>query len=448
MKMEGLPKIAIDSFLHYYDQVVSGKTGLICDSEIRPIDPAEIESYKSLRPYIPQGYDSLSRSARIVLNGGLGTSMGLTSTKSLLKVKNGKSFLEIILQQADHQKVQLVLMNSYNTHEETVYATESIKPSSPPLFFLQHKFPKILKDTLAPADWPDDRALEWNPPGHGNLFIALETSGTLQRLLDNGIQYAFVSNADNLGADMDLSLLGYFVNRQFPFMMEVAQRTPADIKGGHLARHRKGHLILRESAQCPRNELKAFQDIGFYRYFNTNNIWLNLLFIKQVLEKEGNILLPLILNSKTVDPRDEMSPAVFQIESAIGAAISIFPGASAVIVPKDRLIPVKKCNDLLLVMSDCFILSPEGRLVWNKNKKKGGIRIDLDPKFYAKIDQLKARFPDGAPSLSDCEELIIIGDVRFESNVTIQGSVKIENHGLQQAVIKKDTLIERNLTFY
>ncbi|MEW5908190.1 MAG: UTP--glucose-1-phosphate uridylyltransferase, partial [Thermodesulfobacteriota bacterium] len=186
----------------------------------------------------------------------------------------------------------------------------------------------------------------------------------------------------------------------------------------------------------------------FYRYFNTNNIWLNLCFVKEFLEKEGNILLPLILNPKRVDPRNDNSPGVFQIESAIGAAISIFPGASAVIVPKDRLIPVKKCNDLLLVESDCFVLNSEGRLVWNPNKKQQAIRIDLDSAFYGKIDRLNARFNEGIPSLLNCDALTIIGDVRFESNVAIHGTVRIENQGPAQAVINKGSVIDRDLTFF
>jgi UTP--glucose-1-phosphate uridylyltransferase len=45
-----------------------------------------------------------------------------------------------------------------------------------------------------------------------------------------------VSNSDNLGATLDLKLLGHFVSSDAPFMMEVAQRTESDKKGGHLCR--------------------------------------------------------------------------------------------------------------------------------------------------------------------------------------------------------------------
>ncbi len=120
---------------------------------------------------------------------------------------------------------------------------------------MQHKFPKILQKDYSPASWPKNPKLEWNPPGHGDVYTALLTSGMLDSLLADGIIYAFISNSDNLGARLDESLLGYFAHHQFPFMMEVAEKTPADIKGGHLARHKNGRLILREAAQCPANEL-------------------------------------------------------------------------------------------------------------------------------------------------------------------------------------------------
>jgi UTP--glucose-1-phosphate uridylyltransferase len=94
--------------------------------------------------------------------------------------------------------------------------------------------------------------------------------------LDEGARYALIVNGDNLGATLDPALLGYFSSHRLPFMMEVAQRTPTDMKGGHLARNTNGSLILREIAQCPEEDLAAFQDIEKYRYFNVNSLWINL----------------------------------------------------------------------------------------------------------------------------------------------------------------------------
>jgi UTP--glucose-1-phosphate uridylyltransferase len=269
--------------------------------------------------------------------------------------------------------------------------------------------------------------------------------------LDDGIQYAFISNSDNLGARLDESLLGYFTHHQFPFMMEVAEKTPADIKGGHLARHKNGRLILREAAQCPADELDAFQDIQRYRFFNTNNVWINLKALKTLFDQQKMIHLPLIVNPKTLDPRDKNSPLVYQIESAMGAAISLFAGATAVNVPRTRFYPVKTCSDLLVVRSDCFVYAEDESLRINpiriKSNKPETTKVKLDPRYYGKIDDLDQRFAAGIPSLVECDALTIEGDVRFEKNVTIKGSVGIKNRQDSPAVIRAGTVIDKDLVF-
>jgi len=441
----------IDAFAHYYRLLVGGETGLIHDAEILPIEPREIPRASELAGYAEGGRRALNQSVRIVLNGGLGTSMGLIGPKSLLKVKQGLSFLEIILRQADLGPSRIALMNSFNTHAATLSEITKLKPARPPLFFLQHKFPKILQGELTPVDWPQNRELEWNPPGHGDVYAALHASGMLQTLLDDGVRYGFICNSDNLGAGIDEALLGYFAEKHLPFMMEVAEKTPADIKGGHLARHRNGRLILREAAQCPKHEIAAFQDIQRYRFFNTNNIWINLEFLRDLIARRRIIELPMIVNPKTVDPRDAQSPRVYQIETAMGSGISLFEGAAAVNVPRSRFLPVKTCNDLLAVRSDCFVYSESEGLKLNPAREAAGrteaIKIKLDSKYYGKFDLLEERFKEGEPSLVECDGLTINGDVRFEKGVVIRGAVAITNSGAAPAVIKAGTVIERNLVF-
>ena len=449
MQSEGLPSPVVDTFAYYFNQLIQGETGLVYDRDIRPVDPDEIEQFHNLGNYAAAGIENFHQTVRIVLNGGLGTSMGLTSAKSLIKIKGGKSFLDVILKQTQNHAVTLAFMNSFSTHEDTMDAISTLKPARIPIVFQQHKFPKILQKDLSPANWPKNPNLEWNPPGHGDVYTALLTSGMLKKLLDQGIFYAFISNSDNLGARLDESLLGYFAKHQFPFMMEVAKKTPADIKGGHVARHKNGRLILREAAQCPKNELDAFQDIRRYRYFNTNNIWINLKALKTLFDERKMINLPLILNSKTLDPRDETSPPVYQVESAMGAAISLFDGAAAVRVPRNRFFPVKTCSDLLAVRSDCFVYSEDQGLRINPArkamKKTDVIKIKLDPKYYGKIDNLDERFTFGVPSLVDCDSLTIEGDVGFEKDVTIKGSVCIKNRQKSRAIIKAGTIIDQDL---
>jgi UTP--glucose-1-phosphate uridylyltransferase len=446
-KMESakLHPLVINTFTYYYKKVVSGATGLISKRDIKPVAPDEIEDASRIKEYDESGRKALSCTVIIKLNGGLGTSMGLTKAKSFLKVKNEKTFLEIILKQAERCLVKLALMNSFSTHEDTIATLSMIKPSDSPLLFIQNKFPKILREDLAPATWPKNPDLEWNPPGHGDIYSAIYTSGVLNSLLKNGIEYAFISNSDNLGATMDESLLGYFSENRLPFMMEVAPRTPSDVKGGHIARHINGRLILRESAQCPQDEMDAFTDIKFYRFFNTNNIWINLKVLEKLIEKHNTINLPIIKNQKTLDPRDENSPKVFQVETAMGAAISLFEGATAIRVPTSRFVPVKKCNDLLAIRSDRFVFSKEDNLILNPRISSQTIAIDLDQKYYGKIDLFDERFAEGIPSLIDCESLTIDGDVRFEKNVTIKGEVVIKNISKSQAVIKERSVIDKDV---
>jgi len=441
MKADGLAPVVRDTFAHYYRQVCNCETGLISDREIRPIHPDEMILYEDLGEFAANGRAVAHQAMMIRLNGGLGTSMGLTGPKSLLPVKNGKSFLEIIIGQTEHQGTTLALMNSFNTHAATLAALKQINPKQNPHLFIQNKFPKIRREDLTPAQWPTDPSLEWNPPGHGDVFTALSASGMLEDLIHRGIKYAFIANSDNLGAAMDAGLLGYFAENSFPFMMEVAEKTPSDIKGGHLARRYNGRLVLRESAQCPEDELDAFKDIRRYRYFNTNNIWVNLERLQVIFEKEGAIHLPIIVNPKTLDPRDENSAPVYQIETAMGAAVALFDDASAVRVPRSRFMPVKKCNDLMAVRSDCYRLNTDFKLHQNPDRTLPAIQIQLDKRYFQKIDDFDARFANGVPSLIDCESLIIQGDVAFETDVVIKGKVKIKNNGHRQITVRSGIIV-------
>lgn len=446
MRRAKLPPVVLETFAYYYDQVISGATGMISDHEIRPVPGTEIADAAALDRYTPAGRAVLGQAVQIVLNGGLGTSMGLTGPKSLLQVKDSKTFLQIIIEQAANANVGLAFMNSFNTDAQTRAAVRALAPQTPPRFFLQHKFPKILRDDFSPARWPEDPELEWNPPGHGEIYTALATSGLLADLLSEGLRYALIVNCDNLGATLDPALLGYFSSHGFPFMMEVAQRTPTDMKGGHLARHANGRLILREIAQCPETDLAAFQDIGYYRYFNVNSLWIDLQALFALVRDGRVIQLPMILNPKTLDPRNARSPAVYQVETAMGAAISLFEGATAVAVPDARFQPVKKCADLLARRSDCFIFNANGSLVPNPARRLGRIQVDLDPAFYTLIDDFEQRFAGGIPSLIACEALAIEGDVYFESGVVIRGRVRIHNPAPTPAVIPAASVIESDLT--
>jgi len=269
--------------------------------------------------------------------------------------------------------------------------------------------------------------MEWCPPGHGDLYPALLGSGTLDKLLANGFKYMFVSNSDNLGATMDLKLLTWFVSSGAPFAMECAQRTDADKKGGHLC-HVGNKLALRESAQCPDEDEKAFQDTSTHQFFNTNNLWVNLESLKAAMVKYGGKLpLPVIKNGKTVDPRDKASTKVLQLETAMGAAIECFTGAQAILVPRTRFAPVKTTNDLLALMSDAYEVTPDHRMVLKALRKGKPPDIKLDG-AYKFVDDLYKLVPNGAPSLIDCNKLVIEGKgVVIPPSAVFKGKVTIKN---------------------
>jgi UTP--glucose-1-phosphate uridylyltransferase len=443
MRAEGIPDLAIRVFHHYYTEFFKTSTGLISDADILPVtELPKAENFPE--SYRTAGESALPHTLFIRLNGGLGTSMGLSRVKSLLQVKEGLTIFDIIVNQALKLNVPLVLMNSFNTHEDTIAALQKypvlLEQNIPP-YFVQHKIPKIARDDAAPIQWTADPILEWCPPGHGDIYTALVTTGMLDRMLNEGYQYAFVSNSDNLGAVLDATILGYFVAHEIPFMMEVAERTLADQKGGHVAQRRDGQLILREFAQCPPEDVETFQDISHHRYFNTNSLWINLRALKHKLDQnEQMIILPLIKNEKTVDPRDSSSPAVVQLETAMGAAIAVFDGSQVLSVPRTRMVPIKTTNDLLAVRSDAFQLTEMYTLALHPEHPYLRPIVNLDPRYYKLIDDLDRRFPYGPPSLVHCRSLEVEGDMLFGQNIVIQGDVKIVNTTDQPAFISNLTL--------
>ena len=339
MEAEGIPEAAIATFRHYYEQLESGETGMLPEDSIEPVE--EVAEFDEL----PDEDGPLDRAVVLKLNGGLGTSMGMTQAKSLIEAKDGLSFLDIVARQVTALRaragapVPLVLMNSFYTRDDSLEKlAEHPELESPvPADFVQHKEPKLRVDDLTPVEWPDDPAQEWCPPGHGDLYTALLTSGMLDALLDAGYRWAFISNSDNLAAVLEPRVLAWIAREEIPFVMEVTDRTEADRKGGHIAR-RGDRYLLRETAQTPEEDLDALQDISRHRYVNTNNLWVDLEALKATIaERDGVLGLPLIVNKKTVDPGDKSTPEVFQLETAMGAAIGVFEGARPLRVPRSRL---------------------------------------------------------------------------------------------------------------
>ncbi|GAB79365.1 UTP--glucose-1-phosphate uridylyltransferase [Austwickia chelonae] len=440
MAREGICQEAIDVFSHYYRELEGGATGLIPESSIDPLPrpphltDIDIDDHEARA--------ALDRTVVLKLNGGLATSMGMSRAKSLLEVSDGRSFLDLICAQVRHARQEygarlpLLFMNSFRTSADTLEAMKAhpdIAYDGLPLDFVQNSEPKLRADDLTPVTWPDDPELEWCPPGHGDLYTALLATGILEKLIDMGFRYATVSNSDNLGATPDPRIAGWFAASGAPYAAEVCRRTVGDRKGGHLAvRKADGRLVLRETAQTSDEDMVHFTDEKVHAFVNTNNLWFDLEQLLDVLRSRDGVLgLPLIRNAKTVDPADPSSPKVYQIESAMGAAVEIFDGAQAIEVDRTRFLPVKTTNDLLLMRSDAYRVAGNGTVA----RVSACIpTVNLDDRYYRRITDFEERFPHGSPSLKETVSLTVRGDWSFGAGVSCVGEVSLAEHDEPQSI--------------
>ncbi|HVX55796.1 UTP--glucose-1-phosphate uridylyltransferase [Nocardioides sp.] len=437
MRDAGVDEVAVLTFAHYYRQLELGETGMIPESSIEPVD---IPSLRDVEVSDEAAAAAIRTTAVIKLNGGLGTSMGMDRAKSLLCVRRGMSFLDIIARQILHLRsvydapLPLLLMNSFRTSADTIDALArytDLPVEGLPLEFRQNMEPRLLADTLMPLSWPRDPDLEWCPPGHGDIYTALRGSGLLDTLLEQGYERVFVSNSDNLGAVPDARVAGWFADSGAPFAIEAVRRTASDRKGGHFARRKAdGRLVLRETAQTLPEDRKALENLDRHRYCSTNNIWFDLRAMKQTLDARDGILgLPLIRNEKTADPGDPSTPSVVQVETAMGSAVEVFDDARLIEVGRDRFIPVKTTNDLLVLRSDVYEIT-EGFVL---DQVAADVPyVDLDSDYYKVVSEFEKRFPEGAPSMKKASSLRVTGDWTFGPGVQIVGDVRLETDSAQR----------------
>jgi phosphoglucomutase len=451
MEKEGISEAAISAFEASFKALVSGESGIIPETSITPVPDLLSADAISVEP----DTELLSKTVVLKLNGGLGTSMGLDKAKSLLEVKDGLTFLDFTAKQVSYMRkqfgnVKFMLMNSFSTSDDTLAFFQEKYPAlaaEEGLEMLQNKVPKLDANTFMPATYEPSPDNEWCPPGHGDLYAALVGSGSLKNLLDKGYKYMFVSNSDNLGATLDLKILTHFATSDSPFMMECAARTENDKKGGHLAiRNSDNQLILRESAMCADEDEGAFQDITKHRFFNTNNLWIRLDKLQEIIDAQGGFIpLPMIRNNKTVNPKDDTTTKVVQLETAMGAAIECFQGASAIVVPRSRFAPVKKCNDLLLLRSDAYEVNDDFTLVLSEKCGGSAPVISLDSKLYKLVNQLEEATVNGVPSIAKCNRLTIKGKVLMTRKTTFVGTVTVTNTGSEAKLVPQTTFTDTSI---
>lgn len=431
MRERGVDERAVMAFTRFFTMLEQQATGHILEDTIEPL--GAVQALGDLDVSDEDAREALGATVVLKLNGGLGTSMGMDRAKSLLCVRRGLSFLDIIARQVLHLRQQydaplpLIFMNSFRTSADTMAALaryDDLQVDGLPLEFLQNKIPKLLARDLMPAAYPKNPDLEWCPPGHGDLYTALRGSGLLTQLRDAGYRHVFVSNSDNLGAVPDARVAGWFAQSGAPFAIEAVRRTASDRKGGHFAtRKADGRIVLRETAQTLDSDKESLADLDRHRFTSTNNLWFDLEAMAQTLDARQGILgLPMIRNVKHLDPADKTTPEVIQIETAMGAAIEIFEGATTIEVGRDRFVPVKTTNDLLVLRSDIYDIGQD--FVLDQTSEAIPF-VDLDGDFYKLVGDFDKRFPEGAPSLKEATSLTVDGDVTFGHGVKVVGDVAI-----------------------
>ncbi|XP_020092321.1 UTP--glucose-1-phosphate uridylyltransferase [Ananas comosus] len=416
-----------NGFISLVARYLSGEAEQIEWSKIQTPTDEVVVPYEALAPP-PEDLEAtkklLDKLAVLKLNGGLGTTMGCTGPKSVIEVRNGFTFLDLIVIQIESLNkkygcnVPLLLMNSFNTHDDTLKIVEKYTNSNIEIHtFNQSQYPRLVVEDFIPLPSKGKVGKDgWYPPGHGDVFPSLMNSGKLEALLSKGKEYVFIANSDNLGAIVDLKILNHLINNQNEYCMEVTPKTLADVKGGTLISY-EGRLQLLEIAQVPDAHVNEFKSIEKFKIFNTNNLWVNLKAIKRLVEADA-LKMEIIPNPKEVD-----GVKVLQLETAAGAAIRFFDNAIGVNVPRSRFLPVKATSDLLLVQSDLYTLV-DGFVIRNKARTNpSNPTIELGPEFKKVGDFLK-RFKS-IPSIVELDSLKVSGDVWFGARVVLKGKVVI-----------------------
>ena len=409
-------------FRDMYIRYISREKTDINWSEISSPTGKSIIDYSKLEtPGRRQSKELLSQLAVCKLNGGLGTSMGCVGPKSTIVVKDGKSFLDLIVAQIQvlngefDTDVPLILMNSFNTDQDTKKVVQKYNGQLDIITFQQNRFPRLRRDSLLPLVKVSREETASYPPGHGDLFFSIMQFGILDRLIDQGKRYLYVANADNLGASVDLRILSLLSKAKAPYIMEVTDKTRADVKGGTLVKTKKSALRLLEIAQVPDQYKEEFKSVKKFKIFNTNNIWMDLIALKEKLQNDA-LCLDLIVNHKIVD-----RIPVIQLESTIGSGINSFQGSLAIRVPRIRFLPVKKTNDLLLVQSNLFI-EKDGMLRKNPDRQFDGIPLVRLGDCFGTVQEYQERFGT-IPDILELDLLTVVGNVHFGKHITLKGNV-------------------------
>ncbi|XP_057659123.1 UTP--glucose-1-phosphate uridylyltransferase-like [Diorhabda carinulata] len=442
----------LNGFTKLFTRFSQNKTSVIDWNKIEKLPEEAVKDYDCLdSPTNCTVHQMLNKLVIVKLNGGLGTSMGCSGPKSMIIVKDGKNFLELTLEQIDNLNkaykvdVPLVLMNSFNTDTETENILNK-KGISNVHTFNQSCYPRISKETLMPVAEVgnvEESMESWYPPGHGDFYESFKNSGLLEKFIKEGKTYCYVSNIDNLGATVDFKILNFLLNPNQPrhfheFVMEVTEKTKADIKGGTLINY-EGKINLLELAQVPDDHINDFKSIKMFKYFNTNNIWVKLDSIDRNM-KQDLLELEIIVNHKSL----KNGRKVIQLETAIGAGMKYFENSIGINVPRSRFLPVKKSSDLVLIMSNVYNLNNGSLVMSPKRMFPNTPLIMLGDKHFKNVSDCLSRF-SSIPDFLELDTLTVCGDIIFGKNVSLKGIVIILANGTDQINIPDGSVIENTI---
>jgi len=414
---------------------------------IVPIGEKDITLHESLTNISSDQIKNIINKICILkLNGGLGTTMGCIGPKGLIKIKNGLSFIDITIEQVKqlNQKydcnIPLIFMNSfYTTKHMDAYVKEHEEEHRDVniMMFEQNSFPRLIKSTQLPVISLDNideiynNSDLWYPPGHGDLCRSIYDTGLLDKLIGLGYEYIFVSNIDNLGATLDFNILNELIKNNTEFALELTNKTLLDVKGGTLINYHDKFTMF-EVAQCEPSKLSEFVSIDKFKYFNTNNVWIQLNAVKNLVQSDFLNSIDIIVNNKKFKDGREC----IQLEYSIGALIKYFTKVDKFVVSRSRFIPVKTNSDLLLIKSNIYDLD-ENHCIVQKNNKVPIIKLDS---CYNNMYCFEECFQN-IPNIDDLDELIVYSDVRFGHNVKLCGKVILGNCMVYDTVLNNITCL-------
>lgn len=266
--------------------------------------------------------------------GGMATRMGGV-VKALAEVFGGHTFLAMRLAEnraasalAGHS-VPLWLMTSDATDDPIREALAAAKAPPHVAEFMQDLSLRLNPDGSL---FKDDRGRpSVHATGHGDLVDALRRSGLLERFVEAGGRYVWLTNVDNLGASIDPVVLGKLVSSGKDVQCEVCRK---EGDRGGIPVHAEGRLQVLEEFRLPPDFDAARVDV-----FNTNTF---------LVRAEPLLRAPLTWTYFEVEKKVYGRPAI-QFERLVQELTAHLP-SSYLEVPRDgaasRFLPVKDFDEL------------------------------------------------------------------------------------------------------